>query len=392
MNNKELGIYIHIPFCKKKCYYCDFVSFSNLENKQTGYIEALKKEISCYDLEEYNVTTIYIGGGTPSYIDCYEIKEILDELRKRLKNNETKFSDIEITIEVNPGTVDKEKLEVYKLSGVNRLSIGLQSTKDILLKEIGRIHTYKEFLQSYEHAKQVGFENINVDLMLGLPNQSIQDMKDSLKEVIKMEPNHISIYSLIVEEKTPIKKLIEEGELQLPEEIQERRMYWYVKSMLELSGYNHYEISNFAKEGRESKHNMNCWEQKEYIGLGVAAHSYINGIRYSNVTDLDCYIKNMMELKNVKKQLQSKTNIIYNICEIQNLEDKQKEYMLLGLRKIQGVSITKFKEKYVENPIFLFRKQMEKLTKEDLLQIDGDYIRLTNKGLDFSNQVWEEFV
>lgn len=392
MNNKELGIYIHIPFCKKKCYYCDFVSFSNLENKQTGYIEALKKEISCYDLEEYNVTTIYIGGGTPSYIDCYEIKEILDELRKRLKNNETKFSDIEITIEVNPGTVDKEKLEVYKLSGVNRLSIGLQSTKDILLKEIGRIHTYKEFLQSYEHAKQVGFENINVDLMLGLPNQSIQDMKDSLKEVIKMEPNHISIYSLIVEEKTPIKKLIEEGELQLPEEIQERRMYWYVKSMLELSGYNHYEISNFAKEGRESKHNMNCWEQKEYIGLGVAAHSYINGIRYSNVTDLDCYIKNMMKLKNVKKQLQSKTNIIYNICEIQNLEDKQKEYMLLGLRKIQGVSITKFKEKYVENPIFLFRKQMEKLTKEDLLQIDGDYIRLTNKGLDFANQVWEEFV
>lgn len=392
MNNKELGIYIHIPFCKKKCYYCDFVSFSNLENKQTGYIEALKKEISCYDLEEYNVTTIYIGGGTPSYIDCYEIKEILDELRKRLKNNETKFSDIEITIEVNPGTVDKEKLEVYKLSGVNRLSIGLQSTKDILLKEIGRIHTYKEFLQSYEHAKQVGFENINVDLMLGLPNQSIQDMKDSLKEVIKMEPNHISIYSLIVEEKTLIKKLIEEGELQLPEEIQERRMYWYVKSMLELSGYNHYEISNFAKEGRESKHNMNCWEQKEYIGLGVAAHSYINGIRYSNVTDLDCYIKNMMELKNVKKQLQSKTNIIYNICEIQNLEDKQKEYMLLGLRKIQGVSITKFKEKYVENPIFLFRKQMEKLTKEDLLQIDGDYIRLTNKGLDFANQVWEEFV
>jgi len=392
MNNKELGIYIHIPFCKKKCYYCDFVSFSNLENKQTGYIEALKKEISCYDLEEYNVTTIYIGGGTPSYIDCYEIKEILDELRKRLKNNETKFSDIEITIEVNPGTVDKEKLEVYKLSGVNRLSIGLQSTKDILLKEIGRIHTYKEFLQSYEHAKQVGFENINVDLMLGLPNQSIQDMKDSLKEVIKMEPNHISIYSLIVEEKTPIKKLIEEGELQLPEEIQERRMYWYVKSMLELSGYNHYEISNFAKEGRESKHNMNCWEQKEYIGLGVAAHSYINGIRYSNVTDLDCYIKNMMELKNVKKQLQSKTNIIYNICEVQNLEDKQKEYMLLGLRKIQGVSITKFKEKYVENPIFLFRKQMEKLTKEDLLQIDGDYIRLTNKGLDFANQVWEEFV
>ena len=158
MNNKELGIYIHIPFCKKKCYYCDFVSFSNLENKQTGYIEALKKEISCYDLEEYNVTTIYIGGGTPSYIDCYEIKEILDELRKRLKNNETKFSDIEITIEVNPGTVDKKKLEVYKLSGVNRLSIGLQSTKDILLKEIGRIHTYKEFLQSYEHAKQGGLK------------------------------------------------------------------------------------------------------------------------------------------------------------------------------------------------------------------------------------------
>lgn len=377
MNNKELGIYIHIPFCKKKCYYCDFVSFSNLENKQTGYIEALKKEISCYDLEEYNVTTIYIGGGTPSYIDCYEIKEILDELRKRLKNNETKFSDIEITIEVNPGTVDKEKLEVYKLSGVNRLSIGLQSTKDILLKEIGRIHTYKEFLQSYEHAKQVGFENINVDLMLGLPNQSIQDMKDSLKEVIKMEPNHISIYSLIVEEKTPIKKLIEEGELQLPEEIQERRMYWYVKSMLELSGYNHYEISNFAKEGRESKHNMNCWEQKEYIGIGAAAHSYFENKRYSNVESMEKYINNFNE------------KIVH---EVQNKEDMQKEYMLLNLRKLDGVSILKFKEKFACNPIFLFRNELEKLVNEKLLMVDGNFIKLTNKGLDLANLVWEEFV
>ena len=213
-----------------------------------------------------------------------------------------------------------------------RLSIGLQSTNDRLLKEIGRIHTYKNFLETYKLAKEVGFENINVDLMLGLPNQSLSDLKESLNEIIKLDPNHISVYSLIVEDGTLIFKLLEEGKLQLPTEELERNMYWYTKNRLELQGYKHYEISNFAKEGKESKHNMNCWEQKDYIGIGLAAHSYLNGIRYSNKTDLDEYIENMSCLEDSINEISKRSNI-YEIHERQTIEDMKKEYMLIGLRK-----------------------------------------------------------
>lgn len=377
MNKKELGIYVHIPFCKQKCYYCDFISYSNKYNEIPQYIESLIKEIEAFDFENYNVTTIYIGGGTPSYIDSKYIKQILAKIKEK-----TKYEMAEITIEVNPGTVTESKLKDYKEAGINRISIGLQSTKNQLLKQIGRIHTYEEFLDSYNLAKKVGFENINVDLMLGLPNQNINDLRESLTKVIYLNPNHISIYSLIVEEGTKIENLLEEGKLELPAEEQERNMYWYVKNTLELNGYQHYEISNFAKKGKESKHNLNCWNQEEYVGFGTAAHSYINGVRYSNTEKIEEYIEN------IKKEKDS----IYQIHEIQTIEEKQKEYMLLGLRKIDGVSIAKFKEKFVENPIFLFRKELDILTKEKLLQVDGDRIKLTNKGLDLANQVWEQFV
>ena len=377
MKNKELGIYIHIPFCKSKCYYCDFISYQNKEEKIHEYIEEVIKEIEQYDIYNYNVTTIYIGGGTPSFIDEKYIKQILELLKEKLKVNETKFEDIEITIEINPGTINKEKLEQYKSSGVNRISIGLQSTNDILLKQIGRIHTYRQFIEAYELVKEVGFENINIDLMIGLPNQTIKDIKDALEEIEKLEPTHVSVYSLIVEEGTKIEKLIDNEELQLPDEETERQMYWYVKNKLELKGYKHYEISNFAKEGKESKHNMNCWEQKEYIEIGAAAHSYLNDIRFSNSAFEECK----------KWSFKDKT-----IEEKQNLEEKKKEYMLLGLRKIEGVSIQKFKEKFIDNPIFLYRKELDKLIKENLLEIDGDKIKLTNKGIDLANLVWEEFV
>ena len=392
MNKKELGIYIHIPFCKQKCYYCDFISFANKNNKVDEYIEALRREINCYNLKDYNVTTIYIGGGTPSYINGEYIVEILKQLKEKIYNECNKnLDEIEITIEVNPGTVNREKLQQFKENGVNRLSIGLQSTNDRLLKEIGRIHTYKNFLETYKLAKEVGFENINVDLMLGLPNQSLSDLKESLNEIIKLDPNHISVYSLIVEEGTLISKLLEEGKLELPSEELERNMYWYTKNRLELQGYKHYEISNFAKEGKESKHNMNCWEQKDYIGIGLAAHSYLNGIRYSNKTDLDEYIENMNCLEESIDEI-LKESEIYEIHERQTIEDMKKEYMLIGLRKIDGIEIRKFKEKFGDNPIFLFRKELEKLSNEELIEIDGDYIRLSNKGLDFANEVWEEFV
>lgn len=379
----ELGIYIHIPFCKQKCYYCDFISYPNQEEKQNQYIEKLRKEIEEKKeiLQNHKITTIYIGGGTPSYIAIEQMEKILKTLKNCL--NETiqkEKKELEITIEINPGTVNKEKLKRYREIGINRISIGLQTTKDVLLKKIGRIHTMKQFKQTYEWTKEVGFNNINIDLMIGLPEQSITDMKESLEEITKLEPTHISVYSLILEEGTKLEKKITEGELKLPEEEIERNMYWYVKNKLELAGYEHYEISNFAKKGKESKHNLNCWEQKEYIGFGVAAHSYRKGIRYSNTENLQKYLeaKNWEEIKTVH--------------EVQKEEDKQKEYMLLGLRKIEGITISKFKQKFGSNPIYLFRKQLEKLVEEELIKIDLDKIKLTNKGLDFANLVWEEFV
>ncbi len=382
MEKEELGIYIHIPFCKKKCYYCDFVSYENQIKQVENYIQEIKKEMQEYDFSKYNVTTIYIGGGTPSYINENYIEELMQELKEKLIENKTKFEDMEITIEVNPGTIAKNKLETYKKSGINRISIGLQSTNDKLLKQIGRIHNYEQFLETYQLAKQVGFENINIDLMIGLPNQTIQDIKHDLEEIQRLSPNHVSVYSLIVEENTKIEKLINDGELQLPTEETERQMYWYVKNKLEEIGYKHYEISNFAKLGKESKHNLNCWEQKQYIGLGASAHSYLNGIRYSNAKFTQNCEGDLFKWDFKNKKIEEK----------QNLEDKKREYMLLGLRKIEGVSIKKFKEKYVDNPIYLYRKELEKLVTQNLLIIDGDNIRLTNKGIDLANLVWQEFV
>lgn len=377
MKNKELGIYIHIPFCKSKCYYCDFISYANKCNKIEEYIDQLIKQIDEYNFKKYNVTTIYIGGGTPSFIDEKFIQKILEKIRKSIDGNETKFENIEITIEINPGTINKNKLEIYKKAGINRVSMGLQTTNNNLLKQIGRIHTFEQFLKGYKQVKQAGFENINIDLMIGLPNQTIKDLKTSIDEVLKLDPSHISVYSLIVEDGTKLQKMIEDKILELPDEELERQMYWYVKNKLELNGYNHYEISNFAKENKESKHNLNCWEQKEYIGLGISAHSYLNGVRFSN-SGYD---------ENEKWDYKNK-----NIEEEQTEDEMKKEYMLLGLRKIEGVSIQKFKEKFMDNPIYIYKKELEKLINQDLIMIDGDWIKLTRKGIDFANMVWEEFV
>lgn len=379
----ELGIYIHIPFCKQKCYYCDFVSYSNKCSEVKEYIESLKKEIEEFDFSNYKVTSIYIGGGTPSYIDSIYIVEILSELKEKLKCNLIEFKDIEITIEVNPGTVDTKKLNDYKKSGINRLSIGLQSTKNDILKKIGRIHTYQEFLEIYKLARETGFKNINIDLMIGIPGQKIGDLKNTLQDIIKLEPEHISVYSLIIEENTPIEKMLENGEIKLPDEDLERNMYWYVKNTLELNGYNHYEISNFAKLGKESRHNLNCWNQEGYIGFGVAAHSYLNGIRFSNTINVEEYIQH---IENNRKE----ENI--QIEESQSLEDKKNEFMMLGFRKIQGVDIARFKEKFIDNPIFLYREKLNKLVEEGLIEVDLNHIKLTNKGIDLANLVFEEFV
>lgn len=380
IDNNKKGIYVHIPFCKQKCSYCDFVSFCNKDEYIERYGQAIVKEIEYKkDMLISEISTIYIGGGTPSYIDENIIRNILDAIKK----NYILTNDCEITIEVNPGTVTKEKLENYVENGINRISIGLQTANDELLKKIGRIHSYDEFLKTYNLAREVGFKNINVDLMLGLPDQTVQDLKESTESVIKLSPEHISVYSLIVEEGTKMYEMLKNKQVELPYEDTERNMYWYIKNTLELNGYNHYEISNFSKTGYESKHNMNCWNQMEYLGFGTAAHSYLNNKRFSNIESMIIYIENI-EKNNFEK------NIIMH--EEQSEEETKKEFMLLGLRKIKGINVQEFKAKFGDNPIFVYMNELSKLVDEGLLIIDEDNIKLTSKGLDLANIVWEEFV
>lgn len=378
---KNWGIYIHIPFCKKKCEYCDFISFSDKYEYVETYIETLCKDIknSVVKAKDYCISTIYFGGGTPSYINASHIDKILLEI----KENYNIAENCEITIEINPGTVDDKKLKLYKEIGINRLSIGLQSTHDRLLKLIGRIHNYNEFLDTYNLARSIGFENINVDLMLALPSQTMDELVESTEKIIGLNPEHISIYSLILEERTKLYEKINSGELQLLDEELERKMYWKTKKILEKAGYKHYEISNFAKSNFESKHNLNCWNQEEYLGFGIAAHSYFENKRFSRTENLEEYIENI-------KQGKGEANIF--IEEEQDREKKAKEYMLLGLRKIKGVSISAFERKFEINPLFYFRFEISKLEEGGLLEVDLDNIKLTKKGLDLANLVFEEFV
>lgn len=385
-----MGLYIHIPFCKKKCEYCDFISYEGKENLVEKYIECVKHELT--EIGEQNridyennlddlvlVKTVYIGGGTPSFINSKYISELLNVI----KNSFTLDNDVEITLEVNPGTADEYKLKEYKDSGINRLSIGLQETHDRILKNIGRIHTYENFLNTYNLARKIGFNNINVDLMLGLPGQTLLDLNESLDNVIKLNPEHISVYSLILEEGTPLYFKVSNHQVQLPDDELERKMYWKVKEKLQEAGYIHYEISNFAKLGYESKHNLSCWNQEEYIGVGVASHSYTNNVRYSVIENIEEYIKNI-DTDN------EADNIIFH--EKQNKDSKMQEYMLLGLRKIEGIKIQEFKNKFETEPIVLYKNELKKLKDEGLIKIDSNSIKLTNKGLDLANIVWEEFV
>lgn len=378
---KELGIYIHIPFCKSKCLYCDFNSFAQKDDCIDKYINAVKQEIEKYAQENKNVLvkTIYIGGGTPSYIKEKYIKEIIQTLKSNFEIN----PNAEITIEVNPGTVNKRKLNCYYEAGINRLSIGLQSTNDKLLKLIGRVHDFEDFLETVKLANTVGFTNINADCMIGLPNQTIYDVEETLNVLINLRLTHISVYSLIVEPGTPLEKKIESGELKLPDEEIERYMYWFTKRKLEENGYLHYEISNFAKPLFRAKHNLDCWSQKEYKGFGVSASSYENGVRYTNIPSIEKYIENIENGKFSKN---------YIVEEKQDREAMMKEYMLLGLRKITGVNITEFRRKFGTTPLYKYNKELTKLVREGLIEANEYSIRVSKKGLDLANLVWEEFV
>lgn len=387
---KEIGLYIHIPFCKSKCYYCDFFSISGDEILQERYIKCLEKELIHYSIENkilnkhklekrYFIKTIYIGGGTPSILDEIYIVNII----KTIKENFEIDKNAEITIEVNPGTVIMEKLKTYREIGINRLSIGLQASQDEMLKQIGRIHTFDQFLDTFNSARRVGFENINVDLMIGLPNQRIGDVEKSLNSVLHLKPEHISIYSLILEEGTRLYEQVNSSEVEMMSDALEREMYWKVRNTLDKYNYIQYEISNYARPGFESRHNLDCWNQKEYIGIGAAASSFIDNVRYSNIKDIKKYISNI-ECENYSKN--------FILEETLNKESKMKEFMMLGLRKLEGVNIIEFEKKFNENPIIKYSKDLEKLNKDGLITIIDDNIQLTNRGIDLANLVWEHFI
>ena len=376
---KEIGIYVHIPFCKSKCYYCDFTSFAKKEQFENEYVECLLKEIKHRAKDTYLVKTIYIGGGTPSYIDYCYIEKVL----KVINSFYNVDKNAEITIEVNPGTANKEKLKSYYEAGINRLSIGLQSANNKLLKEIGRIHTFEDYEKTVKLAREAGFKNINSDVIIGLPNQTIYDVEETLNKLIDLKLEHISVYSLIIEPGTMLDRLINEGKLELPDEEIERYMYWFAKRKLEDNGYKHYEVSNFAKEGFESKHNLNCWNQHSYMGFGLGASSYENKSRRTNISDLDFYIKNIED---------EKFDSLYVIEEEQNNSEEMKEFMMLGLRKIDGVNVGDFRMKFSKDVFIVFKKQIEKLLTADLIELNKSNIRLTKKGLDLANLVWEEFI
>lgn len=386
---KKIGIYIHIPFCKRKCKYCDFISFEN-QKCVKDYIDRLLWDIdNIEDIliknnigvlpNDLEVDTIYFGGGTPSLIDSKYILNILSKLKKKFNIE----SDAEITIEVNPGTADLEKLKSYYDSGINRLSIGCQETHDRILRTIGRIHTYNDFLKTYKTARKIGFKNINVDLMLALPGQTINDLKESLNSIVNLKPDHISVYSLILEDETPLKKEIEDGTLELPSDEIERQMYHETKRFLEKNDYIHYEISNFARKGLYSRHNLNCWNQHEYLGFGLASHSYINKIRFSNESNLKKYIeKNSEQLYNINAYIQ----------EIQDKQDEMKEFVMLGFRKLNGVNKNEFYKKFNIEINQIFEKEIVKLKSKNLIKENDTNIMLTLKGLDLANLVFEEFV
>ncbi len=379
---KELELYIHIPFCVSKCKYCDFLSAPATKESQDAYMEALCKEIIGRSAEygEYRIVTVFIGGGTPTAVNPMWISRILDLVRQEYHLDE----NAEITMEMNPGTVTEHTLEIYKASGVNRLSIGLQSANNKELKLLGRIHTCEQFLESYTLARKAGFENINVDIMSALPEQSVESYLNTIEKITGLipPPEHISAYSLIVEEGTPFYEAYTSGLLQLPTEEEERKMYELTGSFLKEKGYARYEISNYAKAGRECKHNIGYWLRREYLGLGIGAASLVDNKRFSNVTDINEYVKEPCRK--------------YEEIHCLTMEEQIEETMFLGLRMIDGVSEEVFEKQFGIELITLYKEVLNKHFESGLLQRECRngkmYISLTQKGLDVSNYVMADFL
>ncbi len=378
-NRKSIGIYIHIPFCRSKCYYCDFNSFACRDELVPAYFNALQKEINIYakKLKDYTVKTIFIGGGTPSAVDAQYIFGFLDLMKEKLNVDKA----AEISIETNPGTLTYEKLKVYRDMGVNRLSIGLQAWQDNILRMLGRIHTAKEFEDNFRLAREAGFKNINVDLIFGIPGQSYKDWCETMKSVTVLEPEHMSCYSLKIEEGTVFGNRLEKGELVPIDDIIDREMYNFCKSYLAQRGYKHYEISNFAKPGYRCLHNLVYWNAEEYIGIGAGAHSFLEGIRYNNVYDIESYIASILG-----------GDIPSENSEVINTKESMTEFMILGLRLIDGIKIEDFKFRFGEEIYNVYGNEIDKLNNRGLIVVKNGYIRLSDIGLDYANQVFMEFV
>ena len=373
-----MELYLHIPFCVRKCAYCDFLSFPTDQATQRRYVSRLMEDIDAMGKKygDIPVDTIFIGGGTPSVPDSSLIVQILEHARNAFHIAE----DAEVSMEANPGTVTKEKLEDYRTAGINRLSFGLQSADNRELKLLGRIHTWEEFQESFSLARNAGFTNVNIDLMSALPGQTCASWKDTLKRVTDLDPEHISAYSLIIEEGTPFARQYgsEEGRKLLPDEDSEREMYHETKRFLKSCGYDRYEISNYAKPGRECRHNIGYWTGVPYLGLGLGASSYMDGCRFKVTSDM--------------KQYLSENPGMFTDMEKLTKKDMEEEFFYVGLRMTAGVSLTEFERRFGVSAKKVYPGLMEEFVKEKAAVFEGDRFRLTDYGLDVSNYIMAQFL
>lgn len=396
---RELGLYIHIPFCIKKCDYCDFLSAPAGDAVKKEYFDALITEIRSYQgiRKEYNVPTIFFGGGTPSCAAESDIQKVMETINQVFCIDQER---LEATIEVNPGTVTADKLKAYRRAGINRLSFGLQSANNQELQLLGRIHSYKEFLENYFLAREMGFQNINIDLMSALPGQTLSSWENTLQTVAMLNPEHISAYSLIIEEGTKFYDRYREGapcEKELPEEEVDRQIYYRTKELLEQFGYHRYEISNYAKEGYECRHNRSYWVGTEYLGIGLGAASLLKGRRFSNIRDMGRYLqlmnkfKDMNEIKDISDTKDNPLKIRENIEQLTQ-QQRMEEFMFLGLRLCAGVSREDFLQRFGIEMDCIYGKLLAELKEKKLLDMQEDRIWLTDYGIDISNSVLSNFL
>lgn len=406
---KELELYVHIPFCVRKCAYCDFLSGPAGERERADYTDALLREIMSVkkSYSGYRVNTIFLGGGTPSVLTGEDTARIFHALQRAFDISE----DAEITMEVNPGTVTEEKAALWKKSGINRLSIGLQSADDRELKMLGRIHTYQDFLDTWEIVRKAGFKNVNIDLISAIPGQSERSWEQTLRAAAGLRPEHLSAYSLIIEEGTPFYDSYgEDGRgknsakgkewMPLPDEDTEREIYRMTEHILKDYGYHRYEISNYAKEGYECRHNLGYWERKEYLGLGLGASSLVRERRFHNTADMGKYMRIFSgdalfspEPENGEQEgTADPAGQAAEEIEIMTVKDQMEEYMFLGLRKTKGISCRKFREIFGKPIEEVYGRQIRRFLSLELMKREGDRLCLTERGLDVSNAVFTDFM